>query len=275
MGEGSHRTLVSKPLRVVMIGSGNVASALAPALDASGAAEVTAVYSPTAAHAERLARHLVKAKAVSTPQEVPTDADLYMVAVTDSAVERVAEDFRGFSGAGIWAHTSGSVAMDALACVTHRYGVFYPLQTFSVGVPVDFGCVPMFIEAADTDTLLMLKRLADFITPKVYEADSTLRGKMHAAAVFACNFVNHLWAVADNILLRECGLDIKVLAPLIRETMRKALTVRPAEAQTGPAVRGDNEVMAKHLALLTKSEGQLYKMLSQSIIDYYKIPKQS
>ena len=97
-----------------------------------------------------------------------------------------------------------------------------------------------------------------------------MRAKLHAAAVYACNFTNHLWAIADDILRRETGTDLGVLRPLLEETMRKALTMRPADGQTGPARRGDRGVIEKHKSLLTQDEAQLYETLSQHIMDYYE-----
>lgn len=257
-------------INVVIIGSGNVASALAPALDRLCGVEVTAVCSPTPGHAQALASKLQSARALTDVSEVPVDADLYLISVKDSAVADVAATLRGLNPYAVVAHTSGSVEADVLAAASADYGVFYPLQTFSKDVAVDILQVPMFIEGATDRARTLLLELSRKISNRVYEADSGLRSKMHTAAVFACNFVNHLWAVADDILHREANLDISVLQPLIEETMRKAQIKSPAEVQTGPAVRGDETVMRKHLQMLTADEAELYKHLSQHIIDYYK-----
>ncbi len=257
-------------INVVIIGSGNVASALAPALDRLDDVVVTAVCSPTVGNAQALASKLQSAKVMTDVREVPVDADLYLISVKDNAVAEVATKLHGLNHLAVVAHTSGSVDADVLAAATADYGVFYPLQTFSKDVAVDISQVPMFIEGATDRGRKLLIDLARKISNRVYEADSALRSKMHTAAVFACNFVNHLWAVADDILHREANLDISVLQPLITETMRKAQLKSPAEVQTGPAVRGDELVMLKHLQMLTVDEAELYKHLSQHIIDYYK-----
>ena len=135
---------------------------------------------------------------------------------------------------------------------------------------MDLSQVPVFVQGSDEKSLKMAHLLGDAISPKVYEADGQLRAKLHAAAVYACNFTNHLWAIADDILRREAGVDLGVLYPLIGETMRKALTMRPADGQTGPARRGDRNVIEKHKSLLTPDEANLYEILSQHIIDYYE-----
>lgn len=256
------------PVRTVVIGSGNVASAIAPALERSGVISVEQVYSPTPGHAGALASSLRDARPVSDPADVIADAALYLVAVKDDAITKLAEVFP--KGNAVWLHTSGGVDCSVLSPLTPDYGVFYPLQTFSKGVDVDFSEVPVFVEGSSETALSMARRLGEAISPKVYEADGTMRARLHAAAVFACNFTNHLWAIADDILRREAGADLSVLAPLVRETMRKALLMRPADGQTGPARRGDRGVIDKHKSLLADDEAELYETLSQHIMDYYE-----
>ena len=170
----------------------------------------------------------------------------------------------------VWLHTSGGVECRELAPLTENYGVFYPLQTFSKGRAVDLSEVPVFIEGATERTLAVARQLAESISPKVYEADGAARARLHAAAVFACNFANHLWAIADDVLRRETATDLSVLYPLLRETMSKAMTMQPGDAQTGPARRGDRGVIEKHKSLLTDDEAALYETLSQHIIDRYE-----
>lgn len=255
-------------LRTVVIGAGNVASQLAPALERCGAVEVVAVWSRTAAHAESLCAKLHSAKPCTGLESLPADADFYLVAVVDDMLPEVVASMK--PNGALWAHTSGTINASALAPLTGRYGVFYPLQTLSRGIAVDLSCAPFFIEGSTPEVAETLTALARRLSDKVYPADSALRGKLHAAAVFACNFANHLWAIADDYLRREAGLDISVLEPLMRETLRKALAAPPSQGQTGPARRGDEGVMARHRALLAPHEAELYKILSDSIINYYK-----
>lgn len=257
-----------KPIEAVVIGSGNVASVVVPALEKAGAIAVRQVYSPTPEHASALAGRLAGAVAVSDPLEVDMTADLYLVSVKDDAIAKVAAQMR--RNDAVWLHTSGGVESSVMAPLTDSYGVFYPLQTFSRGVEVDLSVVPVFIQGSDERSLDVARRLGEAISGKVYEADGPMRAKLHAAAVYACNFTNHLWAIADDILRRETGTDLGVLRPLLEETMRKALTMRPADGQTGPARRGDRGVIEKHKSLLTQDEAQLYETLSQHIMDYYE-----
>ena len=262
--------MMSAPLPTVIIGSGNVASALAPALEQAGIIDVKAVYSPTPAHAAALAAKLSHAKAVSHVSQVPADAAFYLFAVRDSAISTLATELPPVPQA-IVAHTSGGVDASALAPLSPHFGVFYPLQTFSLDVAVNIAEVPFFIEASDAATLRSLRSIAEAISTKVYEASSATRSRLHAAAVFACNFTNHMWAIADDILRRETGTDISVLAPLLTETLRKAAIVSPASAQTGPAIRADLPVMQRHLDMLTPREADIYTLLSRDIARYHNV----
>lgn len=264
----SRAGMMPLPLRTVVIGSGNVAWLLVPALEASGAIDVCQVYSRTFTHARELADKLHNAVPTDSLDALIKDAELYLVAVVDDAIGAVAQAVGPTTG--VWLHTSGGVDAAVMAPATERYGVLYPLQTFSRGRKVEFNGIPIFIDGADEPTLELSRRLAQTLSSNVIVANGDMRRKLHAAAVFACNFTNHLWAVADDILRREAGVTIEVLRPLLEETMRKALDNRPADVQTGPARRGDSQVLASHMNLLAEDEARLYKILSQSIIDYYK-----
>lgn len=249
----------------VVLGAGNVACALAPALEQAGL-DVRQVYSRSLANAADLAARLSGAQAVDSLDAVCRDAELYLVALSDNAIAEVARTMAHTGG--VWCHTSGGVAMDALAPATDSYGVFYPLQTFSKGRPVDMAAVPFFIEGSTADTQQMLMDTARKISSEVYAADSRMRLRLHAAAVFACNFVNFMWTNADDIL-RSGGLSLSVLHPLIKETLAKAMTMPPRDAQTGPARRGDTVVMQRHKQVMTPEQSRIYEFLTHAIIAEY------
>lgn len=195
-------------------------------------------------------------------------ADIYIIAVSDGAVGEVSRQLNVPSGAVV-AHTAGGVGMDALSGDCPHRAVIYPLQTFSQGRRIDFSQVPLFIEYATPHAGEVIRELACALSSSVSEADSARRVRLHTAAVFACNFSNHLYAIAAR-LLEEDGLTFDVLKPLITETADKAVsTGDPASAQTGPAVRGDRSTMVRHMELLGR-EGweeylKIYELLSQSI----------
>lgn len=251
----------------VIIGAGNVASALAPALEIAGL-EISQIWSRNPDNAARLASTLkIPAQPIADLSQIRQGEDLYLVSVTDDAIRPIAQRMKGFGG--LWAHTSGSVDADVLSDITDTYGVFYPLQTFTRGITVEMSEVPLYIEGSDAASRQSLLEIAGRISRRVSLADSSRRRRLHAAAVFACNFVNYMWSVADDIL-REEGDDISVLFPLIEETMRKMeATGDPAAVQTGPARRNDKGVMDGHTRLLSPEHSELYRTVSEKIINRY------
>lgn len=251
----------------VFIGAGNVASAIAPALERSGAAYVTQVYSRTMANASSLAHQLRNAEPIADLTSIRNDADVYIISVKDDAIREIVEMLPGNDA--LWIHTSGGIGVDAIASLSSNTGVMYPLQTFTKGIDVDLSKVPFFVEGSNPNAQKRITELAGSLSGRVELAGSVQRLKLHAAAVFACNFVNHMLAVADDIL-QEAGTDLSVLRPLIDETMRKITLIPPSQAQTGPARRGDNAVMERHLSVLDSERGAHYKYISQMISQYYR-----
>lgn len=199
-----------------------------------------------------------------TLEGLPELSDLILISVKDDAIPEVALRLIG-KGKTV-AHTSGSVSIDVLKGIAKEYGVFYPLQTFSKKRELNYKEIPFFIEGNDEQAFKTLRELASEISAEVFEADSQIRKKLHIAAVFACNFSNHLVSIADD-LLHEEELDYKVLLPLLKETIGKLDSLPPREAQTGPAVRDDESVMTIHKEMLReRPELQtIYQLLSDSI----------
>ena len=164
-------------------------------------------------------------------------------------------------------HTSGSTALQLLQKYTGKAGVFYPLQTFSKTKELNFRAVPICIEGASPDITKQVKELAQSISNNVYEVSSEQRRILHLAAVFACNFPNYLYGIAQTLLANH-QLDFNLLRPLITETAEKVQEQLPADAQTGPAVRNDVSTMSKHLEMLANEPvmKDIYELLSQGII---------
>lgn len=250
------------PLRIVILGSGNVATHIA---EAFGPERVVQIWSRHPDNALSLADR-IGTTAVSRIEDITPDADLYIISVSDDAISTLASRLQGRHG--VWAHTSGSIPSDVLSGVGDAHGVFYPLQTFSRDVQVDMSRVPVFVESTTPEATAMLKDAASIFTQRIYDADSTRRRKLHIAAVFACNFANYMWMKADQLLSDE-GLDISVFAPLIEATFDKAMTTGPEAGQTGPARRGDRSVIASHEAMLTPDDRAIYTLLSESILKHF------
>lgn len=249
--------------RVVIIGSGNLAEALARAV-AESELELVQIYARNAERARTVAT-LAATRWTTQPAEL-ADADIYLVAVSDRAVTEVAAALPLPAHACV-AHTAGSVPLDVLSGSCAHRAVFYPMQTFTKGRRVDFSQIPIFLECDDETFYPELEAFARQLSQTVIRADSARRAKIHLAAVFACNFANHMYALGEQIA-RSAGLDFGVLKPLVRETAEKALdAASPADVQTGPAVRHDLATQERHLRLLGDDMQlkEIYSTISQHI----------
>ena len=193
---------------------------------------------------------------------LPKDADLYIIAVSDRSIPSVAEELKDVEGLVV--HTAGSVPMDVLP--QQRKGVLYPLQTISKTRKLPASKVPFYIEASQEQDLELLRLLAESMGSKATAMTSEKRRYLHLAAVFCCNFVNRLYGITAD-LLEEHEIPFSAMLPLIHETAEKVEQLTPHQAQTGPAVRWDEEVMAQQMALLNDEQRQLYQLLSKSIHD--------
>jgi len=253
--------------KIAMLGAGNVATHMALAFKNAGL-EVLQVYSRTFASAEALASK-VGCAATSELGKLTSQADLYVISVSDDAIPGLAGQFP-FQDK-LLVHTSGTTAMDLLDVATRRTGVFYPLQTFSKEVAVNFNEVPLCLEAARTEDYSLLEDLAERLSHTVAEVSSKERRQVHVAAVFACNFVNHMYAIAAD-LLEDNDLSFDLLKPLLRETARKVMHTPPQNAQTGPARRNNRQVIETHLRMLDANPGyrEIYNFVSESIINRYQ-----
>ena len=250
--------------KVVLIGAGNVATHLGDALLRAGY-QILQVYSRTEVSASTLSKRLGTSYTTSL-DDLRCDADVYIVALKDDVLQELAPLIVKGRERALFVHTAGSIPMQIWEGIANRYGVLYPMQTFSKQRKVDWNEVSVFVEALQEQDLEMLKELANNLTPKVYEATSEQRKSLHIAAVFACNFSNHMYTLCDLLLSRQ-GLPFEVMLPLIDETTRKIHQLRPKDAQTGPAIRYDVNVMNKHLEMLEtdKSIQEIYRIISKSI----------
>ena len=193
---------------------------------------------------------------------IPKDADLYIIAISDRAISSVSQELKDVDGLVV--HTAGSVPMDVLS--SKRRGVFYPLQTLSKKRPIPASKVPFYIEASQEQDLELLRLLAENMGSKVEQMDSQRRKYLHLAAVFCCNFVNRLYGITAD-LLEAHNIPFSAMLPLIHETADKVDELTPSEAQTGPAVRWDEAVMAQQMSLLNDEQRELYQLISKSIHD--------
>ena len=247
-------------IRVSIIGSGNLAQHLIVAFSKTTDIELVQVFS----RKDAAFAHLINPDKIYTNFNDIIAADLFIIAITDDAITEVSAAIP-FSNELV-VHTSGSVSIAAIDN-KNRQGVFYPLQTFSKSKEVDFKTIPICIETKNEKDFQILEKVAKSISNTVYKINSEQRKALHIAAVFVCNFVNHLYQIGNDICI-ENDLPFDILKPLIQETANKILTLSPNQAQTGPAKRKDIQTMNAHLNFLSdENQKEIYKMLTKSIID--------
>ncbi len=248
---------------IVMIGAGNLATQLTLAMFEKGI-QVKQIYSRKFESARELAEKVHAGFTNDLSQLLP-EADLFVIAVKDSAIQEVLENLR-IKGDQMIVHTAGSVPMSILEGFSKNYGVFYPLQTFSKSRKIDFSDIPICIEASHPPTFLKLEKLGEKLSNSVNQINSDERKTLHLAAVFVNNFANHLFAIGADILHNK-KLDFELLKPIIRETAEKIRFMNPIDAQTGPAKRYDQGIISDHLKMLHGNPEfqKIYSFATESI----------
>ncbi|MFO7616128.1 MAG: Rossmann-like and DUF2520 domain-containing protein [Bacteroidales bacterium] len=249
--------------RIGFIGAGRVAWLLAPAFQAAGH-QVGQVISRSAISAGKLGERL-HCRHSNRITDLDKELEVIFLTVPDQVLTEVINDISDYRGLVV--HTSGTFSSLNFACQKYRYGYLYPLQTFTVGRPIDLSDVPVFIEGSDPESAEKIQQLAKCLTNNIFTVSHDEKRRLHLAAVWASNFTNHLLAVAFR-LMGDKGLPREWLYPLIRETFEKALAVGPERSQTGPAARQDELTIRKQMHQLSSSPElqELYRQLSDSIL---------
>lgn len=253
--------------KIVLVGSGRIAWHLGKRLKMKGL-PVAQVLSRTAEHARSLGE-ILRADWSADWSDVLPDADWLLLAIRDDVIDEVAEKLAPYAPGALATHTSGATPGSVLAPFFKRHGVFYPLQTFSLERSPVWSKIPFCVDAAKEQDTLFLIKIAKTISNLAYRVSDDQRAQLHVAAVFANNFSNHCFAIAEKIL-EDKDLPFEMLHPLMEETLAKALQNSPANMQTGPAVRGDSDTIKRHLALLEGHADwqELYRRISESIRDF-------
>ena len=251
--------------RITLIGSGNVGYHLGRRLHAVGV-EVVQVFSRDKEKADKLAA-ATGARAATRLDQIEPGSELYILAVSDDAIASVAGKLRSrLPEQSAIVHTSGATPSSVLAPFFPRYGIFYPLQTFSRGREPSFDTLPICVHSPDEELASQLAALGHRISRSVHRIDDAQRAVLHVGAVFVNNFTNHLFHIGQEILANE-GLSFGLLLPLIRETVNKIEENPARDMQTGPARRGDQETISRHLEYLKKFPQfeEVYQVLTKSI----------
>lgn len=250
-------------ISIVILGSGNVATHLISAFQKSNEIIIKQIF---ARNPSVSIPDFPQEKIIHTIDQL-TEADIYIISITDTAINELANKIPFENKLVV--HTSGSMPIDILGN-KNRKGVFYPLQTFTKNKEVDFKEIPICLEAENENDLKLLANLASKISNKSYFINSEQRKAMHVAAVFVCNFVNHLYQLGNDICT-ENNIPFEILHPLIEETANKIKSISPIDAQTGPARRNDTVTINSHLNFLNdNNKKEIYKILTKSIIDNVK-----
>ena len=255
-------------MKISIIGTGNVGWHLAFELEEAGHTLVE-VYSRDLQKAKNIASKLYDAKATDSLNFSRSKAEVFIIAVPDDVIASIASQIILPSNAVI-AHTSGTRNIMELESVTQSKGVFYPLQTFTKFKKVDWSMVPICVEATDEQTDQILTKIAESLSKFVYFLDAVQRKRLHLAAVFACNFTNHLLRISKEALATH-DIPFEILKPLIIETVDKALINGPENSQTGPAVRKDIQTIQKHIddLIFEPQKQDIYRLMTKSIMDTY------
>ena len=258
-------------MKITIVGTGNVAFHLGKRLRGQGV-EINQIIGRDALKAAWLGE-ILKAKSATFYEKIDTSSDIYVLAVADGAIAEVAEKLSKSIDNQLVVHTSGSIASTVLKPFFRNFGVFYPLQTFSIGSQPNFEQIPIFVNTTPQYHADLIRKIAEKVTPRVFFISDEDRMTLHVAAVFVNNFVNHLFRIGSEIVNQK-QLPFDILLPLIEETVNKIRQNTPADMQTGPARRGDDVTVEKHIDFLEKNTPQyelLYTLLSISINPNLKI----
>lgn len=248
-------------MNIILVGTGNVGINLAYAMRKSGHTIIQ--FAGRSIKAPEIIKKF-RTDYICRLQDLKKNADLIIIAVNDDNISSVCDQISDKKSVTL-VHTSGSVEMSVLS-EFKSYGILYPLQSFSKDKIIQFKNIPLCIEANNKSTLTRIRKLSEQLSGNVHLISSEERRILHLAAVFACNFTNHMYAVSEEILSKN-GLSADLLKPLIRHTAERIDQMPASKAQTGPAKRNDKKIIEKHLKLLSYSPKlqQIYKTLSDSI----------
>lgn len=256
-------------LEAAVIGAGNISAHLTPRLADISIIDLKYIHSRKFQDAEQLATH-VNSKAVKNLSDIPTSIDVIFIWVTDDQIVKVSSQLaeNGISKGTLIVHSSGTKSLDSIDDYFENTAVLWPIQSFSkLDAYIDLKTIPFCIMGLNHQSELKINKIADALSNRVMKIDQAQKAKLHMAAVFANNFSNHLLHIVEQILAKE-GLAFDIMFPILDRTIEKVKELSPANAQTGPAIRGDEKTMQSHLELLVENEdlAAIYRILSDHII---------
>ncbi len=249
-------------IKIILLGAGNVGHHLSKAFDKSTEIDLVQWYSRDNS---KVSYNDIDTEIINDLSKIKS-ADIYVISISDSYVGEISEKLN--VSEKLVVHTSGSLDLSIID-KKNRRGVFYPLQTLSKNKEIELAKVPICIESENNKDLVLLETISKYIGCKTYKIDYNERKILHLAAIFSNNFVNHMFTIAKEIL-DDKNLDFNILKPLINETVDKIHKLDPENAQTGPAIRNNNEIILNHIKTLKKDDHKkLYELMTKLIKDKY------
>jgi predicted short-subunit dehydrogenase-like oxidoreductase (DUF2520 family) len=253
-------------MRVVIIGSGNVAHILGRACVSAGH-KVLQVYGRDIGRAMQVA-NVTQSSCTDDLHKIDQSGDIYILAVTDTGLPEITSSLR--LGKKMIVHTAGSVPIDVLQAVSTNFGVLYPVQSLRSEMTI-LPEIPFMVDGNTADNLALIFDFASTLSYNVHKATDEQRLKLHIAAVVVSNFTNHLYALSEEYCKKE-GISFRVLMPLIEAIAQRVHEFSPAKVQTGPAMRHDQNTINKHIELLKDHPAlqELYIRFTKSIEEMYR-----
>ena len=249
-------------IKIILLGAGNVGHHLSKAFNKSTEIDLVQWYSRDNS---KVSYNDIDTEIINDLSKIKS-ADIYVISISDSYVGEISEKLN--VSEKLVVHTSGSLDLSIIDSKNRR-GVFYPLQTLSKNKEIELAKVPICIESENNKDLVLLETISKYIGCKTYKIDYNERKILHLAAIFSNNFVNHMFTIAKEIL-DDKNLDFNILKPLINETVDKIHKLDPENAQTGPAIRNNNEIILNHIKTLKKDDHKkLYELMTKLIKDKY------
>ncbi len=258
-------------MRIVVIGTGNTATVLGKLFKKEGHT-IVQVFGRTPEHAEHLSR-ILHAPSISDEKQIDRKCDFYVIAVSDNAISDIVS--RLDMNNKLVVHTAGSVDASILSTCSKNYGVLYPLQSLRKEMD-EIPDIPFLVEGNTGDNGALIYDFASSVSKHVQFSNGQQRLMIHLAAIMVSNFTNHLYMLAEDFCKKE-GIDFSMLLPLISETAGRLNKFSPSQVQTGPAVRGDNNTIQKHLQLLESYpfHQSIYRFLTDSIQEWRNVATNS
>lgn len=248
-------------IKIVLLGGGNVANHLAIKFLTTKGIELVQIFNRTLSNIQKFNDRT----SITNNLKELKEADVYIISISDNEISLLSSKLNFPNKLVV--HTSGAMGLSELRS-TSRKGVFYPLQSFSKDINIDFSEVPFCLEAQNNKDFELLQKITNTIGSPSYQINSEQREKLHVAAVFVNNFVNHLYTLGSEICI-ENNIPFEILKPLINETSSKLSNLQPFEVQTGPAKRGDTKTIENHLKILSQNKQEIYTLLTNSIVNSY------